>query len=171
MFNNPVDIQQIMTLARQMYPENPKHLLRHFKEVTSKPYGYLLIDLKPTPPKHLRLRTDVLAPIKSNKTGDISRYLKDAPESQMYLKPPTTDQLWTFSEQTEASIPSKDAINSHTNLISPSIDQLHIFSEQTEATIFSWDMPSCDDCGILFENMHALQRHIKRWCPENFPLK
>jgi hypothetical protein len=29
------------------------------------------------------------------------------------------------------------------------------------------DMPSCDDCGLVFESMHDLQRHIKRWCPEN----
>lgn len=32
-------------------------------------------------------------------------------------------------------------------------------------------MPSCDDCGIVFENMHDLQRHIKTWCPENLSLK
>lgn len=50
LFNNPVDKQQIMTLSRQMYPENSQHLLRHFKEATSKPYGYLLVDLKPTTP-------------------------------------------------------------------------------------------------------------------------
>ena len=30
MFNNPVDQQQVMTLARQMHPENPQHLLKHF---------------------------------------------------------------------------------------------------------------------------------------------
>ena len=28
-------------------------------------------------------------------------------------------------------------------------------------------MPSCDDCGLVFENVHDLQRHVKRWCPEN----
>lgn len=32
-------------------------------------------------------------------------------------------------------------------------------------------MPSCDDCGIIFENMHNLQRHTKKWCPENVYLK
>lgn len=49
-----MDRQQVMTLTGQMYPENPQHLLRHFKEATSKIYGYLLtfIDLKPTTPVH-----------------------------------------------------------------------------------------------------------------------
>lgn len=28
-------------------------------------------------------------------------------------------------------------------------------------------MQSCDDCGLVFENMHDLQRHVKKWCPEN----
>ena len=32
-------------------------------------------------------------------------------------------------------------------------------------------MISCDDCGILFENLHDLQRHIKTWCPEQNQLK
>ena len=26
------------------------------------------------------------------------------------------------------------------------------------------NMISCDDCGILFENIHDLQRHLKTWC-------
>ena len=32
-------------------------------------------------------------------------------------------------------------------------------------------MSSCDHCGLLFENIHDLQRHIKRWCPEEHSLK
>ena len=32
-------------------------------------------------------------------------------------------------------------------------------------------MISCDDCGILFENVHDLQRLIKTWCPEQNQLK
>lgn len=37
----------------------PQHLLRHFKDTTSKLYGYWLIDLKLTTPEHLRLRIDI----------------------------------------------------------------------------------------------------------------
>lgn len=113
----PVDRQQIMTLARHLYPGNLQHLLRHFKEALSKPYRYLLIDLKLTTPEHLRLRTDVLAPIKSNKTGGISHYLKDTPKSQMCIQPPS---IVDFSEQTEARIPFKAALSSRTHLVLPS---------------------------------------------------
>ena len=28
------------------------------------------------------------------------------------------------------------------------------------------EMTSCDDCGLMFENVHDLQRHVKKWCPE-----
>ena len=31
---------------------------------------------------------------------------------------------------------------------------------------------ACDDCGLLLENIHDLQRHVKNWCPEkDFTLK
>ncbi|VDH97938.1 Hypothetical predicted protein [Mytilus galloprovincialis] len=33
------------------------------------------------------------------------------------------------------------------------------------------NMPSCDDCGVVLDSMHDLQRHIKHWCPENEYLK
>ncbi|CAG2237956.1 unnamed protein product [Mytilus edulis] len=32
-------------------------------------------------------------------------------------------------------------------------------------------MPSCDDCGVVLDSMHDLQRHIKHWCPENESFK
>jgi hypothetical protein len=64
MFNNHVDKQQVITLARQMYPENSQHLRRHFQTATSKPFGYLMIDLKATTPESLRLRTDVFQSMK-----------------------------------------------------------------------------------------------------------
>ena len=32
-------------------------------------------------------------------------------------------------------------------------------------------MPSCDDCGQMFENIPDLARHMNRWCPENNDLK
>ena len=31
------------------------------------------------------------------------------------------------------------------------------------------NMTACDDCGLLFENIHDLQRHVKTWCPEIMP--
>ena len=120
MFNNPVDQQQVMTLAQQMYPGNPQNLLTHFQGATSRPYGYLVIDLKPFTPEHLRMRTDVFD--KKIIRGGPLDIVKKSPELI-----PTT-----------ASYPSREE-----------------------------DMPSCDDCGLLFENIHNLQKHVKNWCHES----
>ena len=32
-------------------------------------------------------------------------------------------------------------------------------------------MSSCDDCGVFFESVPDLARHMNRWCPENNDLK
>jgi hypothetical protein len=60
LFNNPVDRQPITTLGRQMYPGRAHDFLQKFEEVTKEPYSYLVVDLKPTTPDSLRLRTDIL---------------------------------------------------------------------------------------------------------------
>ena len=55
LFNKPKDQQQVMVLARQMYPGQSEKFLSAYKMATSKPYEYLGIDLKPDTPsdKHL----------------------------------------------------------------------------------------------------------------------
>ena len=45
LFNNPWNQQQIMVLARQMYPGQSEKFLSTYRMATSKPFGYLLIDL------------------------------------------------------------------------------------------------------------------------------
>ena len=32
-------------------------------------------------------------------------------------------------------------------------------------------MPSCDDCGMVLDSVHDLQRHTKTWCPESESMK
>ena len=58
-FRNPRDKSQIIHLAKQMYPGNVKFLQQSYNDATSKPYGYLLIDLKPETPEEIRLRTSI----------------------------------------------------------------------------------------------------------------
>ena len=58
-FKNPRDNQQIATLARQMYPRKSQFLIEAFQDATKNPFGYLLIDLKPTTAEFLRIRTDI----------------------------------------------------------------------------------------------------------------
>ncbi|KAK3106557.1 hypothetical protein FSP39_022526 [Pinctada imbricata] len=123
-----------MTLARQMYPGNPQHLMRHFKNATSKPYGYLIIDLKPFTAEHQRLRTDIF----------------DQSDDQ---KDPTCQ----FEDHTDQINKDDQKDMDYSEHIS-AIDQT-CFEEEK--------MHSCDDCGLVFENKHDLQRHVKTWCPEN----
>ena len=59
MFKNPRDTTQITHLAKQMYPGHVKFVQEAFIHATSKPHGYLFIDLKQDTPDHLRLRTSV----------------------------------------------------------------------------------------------------------------
>ena len=128
MFNNPVDQQQVMTLARQMHPGNPQHLLKHFQGATYRPYGYLVIDLKPFTAEHLRMRTDIFD---RKSLSKIMRVDQSDIVKETRAKSPELIS-------TTASYPSREE-----------------------------DMPSCDDCGLLFENIHNLQKHVKNWCHES----
>lgn len=58
--------------------------MRYFKEATSKPYGCLLIDLKPITPEHLRLRTYALDPIKSGSEENNTYSLENPPSDQTH---------------------------------------------------------------------------------------
>ena len=60
LFKNPRDKMQVMTLAKQMYPGGTETFMRKYEEAVSRPYGYLLVDLKPNTPEKCRLRTNVL---------------------------------------------------------------------------------------------------------------
>ena len=55
-FKNPRDKVQVMCLARQISPENPKFILSAFSQATEMPHGYLVFNLKQATPDHLRLR-------------------------------------------------------------------------------------------------------------------
>ena len=60
LFKNPRDKLQISTLARQMYPGNPKFLTEAFHDATKNPFGYLMLDLKPSTDDKYRIRTGIL---------------------------------------------------------------------------------------------------------------
>ena len=58
LFKNPRDRQQILHLARQIYPRKEDFVLESFEDATRRQYGYLLVDLNPTTPEEIRLRTE-----------------------------------------------------------------------------------------------------------------
>jgi hypothetical protein len=59
LFKNPRDSAQIAHLGRQIFPDRVKYFREAFADATTRPYGYLLVDLKTTTPDDLRLRTDI----------------------------------------------------------------------------------------------------------------
>ena len=59
-FKNPRDALQVTHLAKQMYQGRVKFVQEAFKDATSVPYGYLLVDLKQDTPEDMRLCTTVL---------------------------------------------------------------------------------------------------------------
>ena len=60
LFNMPGDQQQVKTMSQRMFPHKPNYMMEEYKRATSKPYGYLLVDLKPETPEHARLKTNIL---------------------------------------------------------------------------------------------------------------
>ena len=59
LFKNPRDATQIVNLAKQMYPGQNRFLKEAYADATSRPYGYLLIDLKQNTPDSVRIRTNI----------------------------------------------------------------------------------------------------------------
>ena len=59
LFKNPRDASQITHLGKQMYPGKLKYIQESFKDATSVPHGYLLLDLRQETPDHLRLRSRI----------------------------------------------------------------------------------------------------------------
>ena len=60
LFRNRRDSSQVTRLGKQIFPGKTKwDLGEAYRKATSKPYGYLLVDLKPETKDYLQLRTDI----------------------------------------------------------------------------------------------------------------
>lgn len=64
LFKNPRDSSQILHLARQIYPPNPKALQQAYLDAVSRPHGYLLLDLRQETPENCRWRSDILGEVR-----------------------------------------------------------------------------------------------------------
>lgn len=59
LFKNPRDKSQIAALAHQIFPRQSRFLTSAFEDATRRPYGYLLVDLRPETEEDIRLRTQI----------------------------------------------------------------------------------------------------------------
>lgn len=60
LFKSPRDKMQISVLASQMFPTQRSYFLQSFNDATKDPYSYLIVDMRPDCPDHLRLRSGIL---------------------------------------------------------------------------------------------------------------
>ena len=65
LFNNPIDRQQVATLARRIYPSTRAVLMKRFERAISYPYGHLVIDLKSDTAEKDRLHTEIFDTVKT----------------------------------------------------------------------------------------------------------
>ena len=56
LFYNPRDVSTIQNLGRQLFPANPKFLLKAYEEATGRPYSHLFLDLKQNTDRRARVR-------------------------------------------------------------------------------------------------------------------
>lgn len=59
LMKNPRDLSQIQCLSRQVFPGQSKLMLEAYKDCTRRPYGYLVLDLSPSAPEEMRLRSRI----------------------------------------------------------------------------------------------------------------
>ena len=166
LFNNPCDQQQIMVLARQIYPGQSEKFLSTYRMATSKPFGYLLIDLKPDTSNDKHLWSNVF---------------------EQTNKVPTAEQpYFYYSEQKAGGSSEKQTVvdpRSHLTFRNPErcqphpltdlktynrcVPQLHFqFSKEpmnVEDMASIMARASCDECGVLFETFLDLQNHVCSW--------
>ena len=72
LFKLPRDRQQISILARQVNPGRVQEFMKSYKKATSRAYGYLMLDLKPTTDDEERLKTNILP----GKTSALEQYVR-----------------------------------------------------------------------------------------------
>ncbi len=61
LYKNVRDKSQIAHLGRQIFPNKGKYFMEAYTDACTKSYGYLLVDLRPSTPDELRLRTNIFS--------------------------------------------------------------------------------------------------------------
>ena len=139
LFKNPRDQIGLATLARQMYPSHPKKFIIKYTLATQRPYGYLFIDLKQNNPDEDRLKTDIFDSVPDNKSsspnmmgGRVEEYINR-----------DTREVSQFDDK-------------------PHSEQTYLRDIEKDHRNVEEKMSSCDECGLIFENISDLAGHMNR---------
>ena len=93
LFNNPVDKQPILTLGRQMYPQDSQAFMITFEQATRRPYGYLLVDLKPFTDPSARLRPNAFEDTSKSQPLPTPAHSESDPLSERTCPPQLSSML------------------------------------------------------------------------------
>ena len=88
LFKSPRDKQNISMLARQINPGKVQEFMRSYEDATSRPHGYLMLDLKLTTDDQQRLKTNVLP-------GEIAKFI----HKQSYRQPPLVNAMYDAEQR------------------------------------------------------------------------
>ena len=88
LFKSPRDKQQISMLARQVDPGRVQEFMRSYEDATSRPHGYLMLDLKPTTSDQDRLKTNILP-------SEIAKFI----QKQSYRQPPLANAMYDAEQR------------------------------------------------------------------------
>jgi hypothetical protein len=88
LFKSPRDKQQISMLARQVNPGKVQEFMKSYEDATSRPHGYLMLDLKPTIDDQQRLKSNILP-------GEIAQFL----QKQSYRPPPRANAMYDAEQR------------------------------------------------------------------------
>ncbi|VDH90152.1 Hypothetical predicted protein [Mytilus galloprovincialis] len=147
LFKNPRDQVTPAVFARQMYPNNSKRFMNKYIEGVKRPYGYLFVDLKQNTLEEERLKIDIFN--EQNQRVENSDVMHGGSMAR-YI-----NDKGKIIDQFEVRRTREQSLSG----------DVSEFVEAKET------MPSCDECGLMFENLSDLMRHVKRWCPENNDMK
>ena len=113
--------------------------------VTSKPYGYLAIDLKPDIPNDKLLWPNVFEQI---------------------IKAPAVEQPYFYYSEQKPSPEEQTVVDprSHLNFRKPGHCQSYPLTDLMEDMASIMARASCDECGLLFKTLSDLQNHVGNWC-------
>ena len=134
LWNCPSDKSQIMTLAQRMFPGQNHLFMNKFHEATSKPYGYLFVDLKPYTAADKRL---------------IANAFDDRDEIKSYAK--------------ESCIQNDSAVNQNeTQQTMPSANDIKAAYDKTQpqSSFVHQGMEFCDECGTGFATVMDVMKHM-----------
>ena len=87
LFKNARNRQQIKTLAMQMYPQKWKTFMEHFEYETNKPYGKVIIDLRPNTREEDRLVSEQDHPNHQNANNLIVKQHEQQQRTLQYTNP------------------------------------------------------------------------------------